>query len=221
MPVSDKNIAAIKTFVLIQKQARKFKVPSVTQISLLNSPYKVLVSCILSLRTKDKTTVEASRRLFRVADNPRTMVKLSSARIEKVIFPVGFYRNKARVILGLSRKINNNFKGKTPGKIEDLLSFKGVGRKTANLVLGLGFGIPAICVDTHVHRVSNRLGWVKTEKPKETEMALREIFPKKLWIGLNTALVAFGQNLCLPVSPLCSICNASLLCKRSGVEKSR
>ncbi len=221
MPVSDKNIAAIKVFALIQKQARKFKVPSVTQISLLNSPYKVLVSCILSLRTKDKTTIEASRRLFRVADNPRAMVKLSSARIEQVIFPVGFYRNKAKVILGLSRKINNNFKGKTPGKIEDLLRFKGVGRKTANLVLGLGFGIPAICVDTHVHRISNRLGWVKTEKPEETEMALRAIFPEKLWIGLNTTLVAFGQNLCLPVSPLCSICNAALICKRLGVEKSR
>jgi len=221
LPVSDKNIAAIKVFALIQKQARKFKVPSVTQISLLNSPYKVLVSCILSLRTKDKTTIEASRRLFRVADNPRAMVKLSSARIEQVIFPVGFYRNKAKVILGLSRKINNNFKGKTPGKIEDLLRFKGVGRKTANLVLGLGFGIPAICVDTHVHRISNRLGWVKTEKPEETEMALRAIFPEKLWIGLNTTLVAFGQNLCLPVSPLCSICNAALICKRLGVEKSR
>lgn len=121
----------------------------------------------------------------------------------------------------MSRKINNNFKGKTPGKIEDLLSFKGVGRKTANLVLGLGFGIPAICVDTHVHRISNRLGWVKTEKPEETEMSLRAIFPEKLWIGLNTTLVAFGQNLCLPVSPLCSICNAALICKRLGVEKSR
>ena len=221
MPVSDKDITAIKAVALIQKQARKFKVPSVTQISLLNNPYRVLISCILSLRTRDKATIEASRRLFRVADDPWDMVKLSSGKIEKAIFPVGFYRNKAKVILGLSRKIINDFQGKVPDRIEDLLSLKGVGRKTANLVLGLGFGIPAICVDTHVHRISNRLGWVKTNKPEETEMALRSIFPERFWIGLNTTLVAFGQNLCLPVSPLCSICDAVCLCKRLGVEKSR
>ncbi len=141
--------------------------------------------------------------------------------MRKLIYPVGFYRNKSRVILGLSRKILEEYSGKTPDSPEELLKLNGVGRKTANLVLGLGFGIPAICVDTHVHRISNRLGWVKTKTPEQTEYALREIIPQREWIKLNTTLVTFGQNLCLPVSPFCSRCKVYKFCARKGVTRSR
>ena len=203
------------------QQARKYRVPSVTQVVWRKDPYLILVSCILSLRTQDKTTTQASQRLFKLADSPRKMLKLSKARIQRLIYPVGFYRNKAKVILDLSRKIIQDYRGQVPRTLEELLTFKGVGRKTANLVLGLGFGIPAICVDTHVHRISNRLGWVKTKEPAQTEEALQKILPRRYWIDLNTALVTFGQNICLPISPHCSRCSVKKNCKRIGVLKSR
>ena len=203
------------------QQARKYRVPSVTQVVWRKDPYLILVSCILSLRTQDKTTTQASQRLFKLADSPRKMLKLSKARIQRLIYPVGFYRNKAKVILDLSRKIIQDYRGQVPRTLEELLTFKGVGRKTANLVLGLGFGIPAICVDTHVHRISNRLGWVKTKDPHQTEEALQKILPRRYWIDLNTALVTFGQNICLPISPHCSRCSVKKNCKRIGVLKSR
>ncbi len=211
----------LKTIRFIEKQIKGFIIPSVTKISETRDPYRVLISCILSLRTKDKTTSQASERLFKVADNPKSMLKLNESRMRKLIYPVGFYRNKSRVILGLSRKILEEYSGKTPDSLEELLKLNGVGRKTANLVLGLGFGIPAICVDTHVHRISNRLGWVKTKTPEETEYALREIIPRREWIKLNTTLVTFGQNLCLPVSPFCSRCKVNGICKKKGVDKWR
>jgi endonuclease-3 len=211
----------VKTIKLIEKQVKEFNVPIVTKVSKKKDPYKVLISCILSLRTKDKTTAEASQRLFRVADNPSNMVKLSDTRIQKLIYPVGFYRNKAKAILGISRKILKDFDGRVPDNLEDLLKFKGVGRKTANLVLGLGFNIPAICVDTHVHRISNRLGWVRTKTPQETEEALEKIVPKEYWIDLNTILVTFGQNICAPISPFCSRCYVYGYCKRIGLTRSR
>ena len=212
---------AVNTLKSIGRQARGFTIPSVTKIARLKDPYRVLVSCILSLRTKDKTTIEASRRLFKVAAAPEGMVKLSVARLAKLIYPVGFYHTKSKVILDLSRKMIKEYNGKVPGRIEDLLNFKGVGRKTANLVLGLGFNIPAICVDTHVHRISNRLGWVRTKTPEETEFALEKIIPRKYWIELNTILVGFGQNLCKPVLPLCSRCFVRNNCKRVNVKVSR
>lgn len=180
-----------------------------------------MISCILSLRTKDKTTTEASARLFKIADTPRKMERLPLPRLERLIYPVGFYRNKAKVILGASRKIIKDFSGVVPDNLEDLLEFRGVGRKTANLVLGLGYDIPAICVDTHVHRISNRLGWVRAATPGRSEEALKNIIPKNYWIDLNTILVTFGQNICLPLSPFCSRCNVFTLCKRIGVEKFR
>ena len=211
----------LKTLGLIEKQVKAFRVPIVTEVAKKKDPYQVLISCILSLRTKDKTTTLASKRLFKVASSPYSMIKLSSLRLQKLIYPVGFYRNKAKVILGISRKIIEDFKGNVPGSLEDLLKFKGVGRKTANLVLGLGFNIPAICVDTHVHRISNRLGFVRTRTPEETEHALAGIIPRKYWIGLNTTLVTFGQNICLPVSPYCRRCSVIRFCKRRGVTKSR
>ena len=206
---------------IIRRQVRDFAVPSVTTISQKKDPYQVLVSCILSLRTKDKTTIQASDRLFKIADNPYAMSKLSTAKIKELIYPVGFYRRKAKVILDLSNRILKDFKGKVPNRIEDLLSFNGVGRKTANLVLGLGFNIPAICVDTHVHRISNRLGWVKTKNPEDTEYKLIKIIPKHLWVELNTILVSFGQNLCFPISPFCSQCRVFKFCKKIGVKKYR
>lgn len=211
----------VKTIKLIEKQVKGFNIPWVTKISRKRDPYKVLISCILSLRTKDETTAAASKRLFRAAGSPAKMTGLSARRIQKLIYPVGFYRNKAKFILGMSRKIMRDFGGKVPDTPEGLLSLKGVGRKTANLVLGLGYNIPAICVDTHVHRISNRLGWIRTKTPEKTEYALRKILPKKYWIYINTLLVAFGQNLCVPVSPYCSACYARKLCKRTGVERYR
>ena len=210
-----------KVLTLIKNSVKGFIVPSVTRISLDKDPYLILISCILSLRTKDKTTVEASMRLFKIANTPRKMIKLSSSCIQKLIYPVGFYRNKAKVILDISRRIIKDFGGCVPRNLEGLLSLKGVGRKTANLVLGLGFGITAICVDTHVHRVTNRLGWVKTKTPKDTEYALQEIIPKSCWIDLNTILVTFGQNICVPVSPWCSRCAVEKYCKKIEVTHFR
>jgi endonuclease-3 len=208
----------IKTIKLMERQVKNFKVPSVTEISSRKDPYLVLISCILSLRTKDKTTIEASARLFKAANNSKKMVKLPVKRLEKLIYPVGFYRNKAKVIIEISKRILYDFSGSVPDNLEDLLELKGVGRKTANLVLGLGYNIPAICVDTHVHRISNRLGWVRTKNPEDTENALMKIIPKKLWIDLNTYFVAFGQNICVPVSPFCSGCFVFKYCKRVGVK---
>jgi endonuclease III len=205
----------------IQKQIKDFVVPVVTVFARSRNPYLVLISCLLSLRTKDKTTVEASYRLFKIADTPQKMLKIAPGKLEKIIYPVGFYRTKAGVISGINRRLIRDFGGQVPSKLEDLLSLKGVGRKTANLVLGLGFNIPAICVDTHVHRISNRLGWVKTKDPGQTEIELEKIIPKDYWIELNTALVTFGQNICLPVSPYCSKCRVGKDCLRIGVSRSR
>jgi endonuclease-3 len=211
----------LKTIRLIEKQVKEFTIPIVTRVSRKNNPYQVLISCILSLRTKDKTTSEASHRLFKVADNPYSMVKLTARRIQGLIYPVGFYRNKAKVILGISKKIIKDFAGRVPDNLEELLKFKGVGRKTANLVLGLGYNIPAVCVDTHVHRISNRLGWVETKTPEKTEGALKKIIPRRYWINLNTLFVTFGQNICLPISPWCSKCYVYKFCKRIGVGRCR
>ncbi len=211
----------LETIARIRKQVRGFIVPVVTVFAGSGDPYLVLISCILSLRTKDKTTVEASKRLFDLADTPQKMINIPKAKLEKLIYPVGFYRTKAKVIAGINRRLIDDFRGRVPDTISGLLSLKGVGRKTANLVLGLGFGIPAICVDTHVHRISNRLGWVKTSSPDQTEKELAKIIPKKYWIELNTLLVTFGQNICQPVSPFCGRCAVREFCPRIGVSRSR
>jgi len=170
-------VNVLKTLKLIKEQVKDYIVPSVTQISRKRDPYQVLISCILSLRTKDKTTIQASKRLFKVADKPKSMLKLTVGEIRKLIYPVGFYRNKSKVILGLSKKLLEDYSGKVPGSLDALLGLKGVGRKTANLVLGLGFGIPAICVDTHVHRISNRLGWIKQIIPRKQSLPCKRLFP--------------------------------------------
>jgi len=181
----------------------------------------VLIACLLSLRTQDTTTGPAAARLFALADTPGAMGGLSVGVIERAIYPVGFYRTKARVILQLCRDLIDRFGGRVPDEIDELLTLKGVGRKTANLVVTLGFAKPGICVDTHVHRISNRLGYVKTRTPDETERALRAKLPRRYWIGFNDLLVTFGQNICAPVSPKCSGCPVRALCPRIGVQASR
>lgn len=184
-------------------------------------PFRVLIACLLSLRTKDETTGPAAARLFALADAPAAMLRLTPRRIERAIFPVGFYRTKARVILGVCRDLLSRFGGRVPDEIDDLLTLKGVGRKTANLVVTQGFNKPGICVDIHVHRISNRLGYVRTKNPAETEAALRARLPRRYWIGYNDLLVAFGQNVCQPVSPKCSQCPVRPACARVGVTRSR
>jgi endonuclease-3 len=181
----------------------------------------VLVACILSLRTQDTTTGPAAARLFAVAGTPSAMLALSARAIERLIYPVGFYRTKARVIRGLGRDLLERFGGRVPDDLDALLTLKGVGRKTANLVITLGYGKPGICVDTHVHRISNRLGYVRTGHPEATEMALRVRLPRRYWIGYNDLLVVFGQNVCTPISPRCSTCPVSALCRRVGVRSAR
>jgi endonuclease-3 len=184
-------------------------------------PFKVLISCILSLRTQDKVTGEASERLFHLAQTPEAMAKLSVSRIEKAIYPVGFYRVKARTIRDLSRQILQKYNGRVPDSIEELLLLKGVGRKTANLVVTLGYDKEGICVDTHVHRITNRWGLVRTKTPHHTEFALRATLPVRYWKPLNGYLVAFGQGICRPISPLCSRCQIRPACDRVGVIHSR
>ncbi|MBI4638278.1 MAG: endonuclease III [Candidatus Rokubacteria bacterium] len=184
-------------------------------------PFRVLIACILSLRTQDTTTGPAAERLFALARTPRAMLELAREEIARVIYPVGFYRTKARVILGVCRDLLERFGGVVPDTIDALLTLKGVGRKTANLVVTMGYGKPGICVDTHVHRISNRLGYVRTRSPEATEMALRAKLPDRYWIGYNDLLVTFGQNVCTPISPRCSTCPVGAVCRRVGVTTSR
>jgi endonuclease-3 len=185
------------------------------------SPFRVLISCILSLRTQDATTARASHRLFAVAATPQAMLKLSAKRIEKLIYPVGFYKTKAKNIREICRVLVERYGAEVPDEIDELLKLKGVGRKTANLVVTLGYKKPGICVDTHVHRISNRWGYVKTATPEKTEFALREKLPKPYWIEYNDLLVSFGQHLCRPISPLCSHCPVKKYCGRIGVTVRR
>jgi endonuclease-3 len=185
------------------------------------SPFRLLVACVISLRTKDEVTAEASRRLFEIAPTPDRLAKLEEDRIARAIYPAGFYNTKATQLKEIGRIIRDDFDDEVPASEADLLAMPGVGRKTANLVLGLGFGIPAICVDTHVHRISNRLGMVLTKTPEQTERALIEVLPRDLWVPINDLLVTFGQNRCHPTSPRCTGCPLEDLCPRVGVTRSR
>ncbi|MCE3223378.1 MAG: nth [Nitrospira sp.] len=184
-------------------------------------PFLVLISCLLSLRTKDKTTGEASQRLFALASTPVNMQKLSIAAIEQAIYPVGFYRIKAKQIQQICSQLLERYLGLVPDSIDALLTLPGVGRKTANLVVTVGHQKPGICVDIHVHRISNRWGYVKTKNPDETEQALRKKLPPKYWITFNDLLVPYGQHICRPISPLCSQCKLTDCCDRVGVTYSR
>jgi endonuclease-3 len=207
---------------ILRSITQEWTTPYVTELARrLNDPFRVLISTMLSLRTKDAVTAVASKRLFELAKSPSALLKLDALEIERAIYPVGFYRIKARNILTVCRELVDRYNEHVPDDIDALVALPGVGRKTANLVITLGFGQPGICVDTHVHRITNRWGYVKTKTPDQTEMALREKLPREYWIEINDELVSYGQHLCHPTSPRCSICPIAQYCDRVGVKRSR
>ena len=211
-----------KIIALLRRAIRNMDIPIVTEISHRSrDPFHILISTILSLRTKDEVTRQAATRLLGKAQSPQELLLLPEEDIVRLIFPVGFYKTKARTLKQICRDLIDKYEGKVPSDLEELLKLKGVGRKTANLVLTLGFHKPGICVDTHVHRVSNRLGYVKTKAPEQTEMALREKLPKEYWIEYNDLLVTWGQNICRPISPFCSRCAVLPYCRQVGVVRNR
>lgn len=185
------------------------------------TPFQILVSTILSLRTKDEVTNESSKRLFERAKTPEAMLKLDSKTIETLIYPVGFYKTKAKNLIAISRILIENHQSLVPDDMDALLALPGVGRKTANLVLVEGYQKEGVCVDTHVHRITNRIGYVQTKTPDETEFALRKKLPRKYWVKFNEYLVAYGQTVCKPVSPFCTMCEANEMCPRINVTRSR
>jgi len=218
--MNDRDIS--KVIHLIEKEVAKWELPIVSSLAEEHSgPFPILISTILSLRTKDEVTAIAAERLLALARTPEEMLKLSEGKIIKAIYPVGFYRIKAKTILNISKELINRFQSRVPDTIEQLLTLKGVGRKTANLVVALGYNKEGLCVDTHVHRISNRLGYVKTKTPEETEYALRRKLPSKYWLRYNTLMVAFGRHVCVPVSPFCSRCPVFAYCDRVNVVRSR
>ncbi len=196
------------------KNANQKRSDFVNLMDSFTSPYLVLIACILSLRTNDKTTYPATLRMLELANTPEEMAKVNEKDLEKAIYPVGFYANKAKQIIQLSKELVENYNGQVPCDIDELCKFNGVGRKTANLVVSRGFNKPAICVDVHVHRIFNRLGYVKTKNPEETEFALREKLPEKYWIDINTLIVTHGQNVCKPQKPDCDNCPINSYCKK-------
>jgi endonuclease-3 len=197
--------------------------PSVTTVAerYRRDPWAVLVSTILSLRTKDEVTLVCSKRLLEKAPGPRELLAIPEAELARLAYPAGFYRTKAGNLRKIAALLISQYGGAVPADMEALLALPGVGRKTANLVLIEAFDLPGLCVDTHVHRISNRAGWISTKSPEETEMALREKLPQKYWKGINALLVLYGQNVCRPISPFCSRCVFKKYCARTGVGSSR
>ncbi len=208
-----------RAIAILRREMPRYAVPIVSHY--VESPFRVLISTLLSLRTKDKTTAAAAQRLFAQADTPEAILRIPLESLEKIIYPVGFYKNKAATLHHVCRTLLETYGGKVPSDLDELLTIKGIGRKTANLVVTLGFNLPGICVDIHVHRISNRWGYVKTAVPDETETALRKKLPKKYWIEYNDLLVTYGQNVCLPVSPHCSKCPLAAFCPKVGVTRHR
>lgn len=200
--------------VSILKNAKQPQSDFVKLMENYKDPFLVLISCILSLRTNDKTTYPATMRMLKLGNTPKDFSVVNVDKLAKAIYPVGFYKNKAEQIIELSKILVEKYNSKVPDEIDELIKFKGVGRKTANLVLAKGFNKPAICVDIHVHRICNRLGYVKTKTPEETEFALRKKLPKEFWLDINTLLVTHGQNICKPIKPLCEICPINKLCNK-------
>ena len=218
--MKDSDVHAVVRALKIFSKTRE--VPAVERIERDRSdPFPVLISCLISLRTKDEVTEAASRRLFAVARTPQQLLHLTQAKIRKLIYPAGFYRTKALRIHQICQHLIGRFRGKVPATLEELLTLPGVGRKTANLVMTLGHKKPGICVDIHVHRINNRLGFVRTRNPHETEMALRKKLPARYWMEYNALLVRFGQEVCRPLSPWCSRCPVEKFCERVGVARSR
>jgi endonuclease-3 len=206
----------------LERELTRFIPPLIDQMGEVSqTPFRILIATILSLRTKDTLTAVVAPRLFAVADTPAAMLALGVERIAELIYPVGFYRVKARQIVAICQILLERYGGEVPSDLDELLKLPGVGRKTANLVVTAGFGLPGICVDIHVHRICNRWGYVQTRTPEETEMALRARLPQRYWIPINRLLVTLGQNICHPTSPRCSICPIRDLCPRIGVTRSR
>jgi endonuclease-3 len=204
---------------ILKKEIRRWPITAIS--NHIETPFTVLISCILSLRTQDRTTNAASDRLFAIADNPKAMLETPAFVIQRAIYPVSFYRVKTTTIHAICRHLIDRFGGKVPSVLDDLLTLPGVGRKTANIVVTMAFRKPGIAVDTHVHRISNRLGYVRTKSADDTEMALRKKLPPRYWIIYNDLLVLYGQNLCKPISPFCSKCRIAVYCRRVGVTISR
>jgi endonuclease-3 len=218
--MKDKDIHQIVK--ILKQEVVRWEVPIVTEVSRnRRDPFAILVSTLLSLRTKDQTTRRAATRLLARAGTPEDLLKLTEVEIQGLIYPVGFYKRKAVVLREVARELLSRFAGQVPDDLDELLRLKGVGRKTANLVVTLGFEKLGICVDTHVHRISNRLGYVSTRTPEQTEFALRKKLPRKYWILFNDLLVTYGQNLCKPVSPLCTRCRIETYCDQIGVTRHR
>ncbi len=210
-----------KIIPILEEAILQWKEPIVGVVAKKHDPFRVLVATILSLRTKDETTSLASRKLFKSASTPETMLTIPLEELEKLIYPVGFYKNKAKTIHNICETLIENYNSIVPDEIDELLKFKGVGRKTANLVVTLGYNKPGICVDIHVHRISNRLGYINTKTPDESEFALRDKLPEEYWIRYNDLLVPYGQNQCKPISPFCSTCPIEEYCSKTGVSKTR
>lgn len=218
--MQDQNINQV--IRILKKELAVGEMPIVSHLAIdQRDPFVILISTLLSLRTKDEVTAVATERLFHLASTPQEFLTLPLKKIEQAIFPVGFYHVKARTVKHVCEELIDRFNSQVPDNLDDLLSMKGVGRKTANLVIALAYGKDAICVDTHVHRISNRLGHVQTKTPEETEFALQAKLPRRHWIIYNTIMVAFGRKTCKPVSPLCSQCPVIKYCDRIGVQISR
>jgi len=217
-----KKVDIDKIVRILKREVVHYDVPVVDLIEIqTKDPFKVLVATILSARTRDEKTAEACTLLFAKVKKVEDLDKLTEKQLQKLIYPVGFYRNKSRHLKKLPKAMSELYDGKVPSTVEELVMLPGVGRKTANLVVAVGFNKHAICVDTHVHRITNRWGYVKTKTPKETEFALRKKLPRKYWTTINSMIVAFGQNICRPVSPKCSVCPVEQYCNKVGVTKSR
>lgn len=204
----------ISSVVKLLQEAKQPQSDFVKLMDNFKDPYLVLIACILSLRTNDRTTYPATLRMLELAITPQEMMVVNEEKLAEAIYPVGFYKNKAGQIIELSKQIVEKYDGKVPDSIDELCKFRGVGRKTANLVMTLGFGVPAICVDVHVHRIFNRLGYIKTKNPEETEFVLREKLPQEFWIPINTLLVTHGQNVCKPIKPQCDKCPVAEFCDK-------
>lgn len=211
----------LKVLDILEEESKNWNAPVLTLVAERSKkdPYQILISTILSLRTKDEVTHRASKKLFEVASTPYEMAKLSEEEISRLIYPVGFYRVKAKKILDISKILLERFNGKVPDRIDELLKLPGVGKKTANIVLNIAYGKPAIAVDTHVHRISNRWGFVKTKNPHQTEKILKEKLPLERWSCYNDLLVAFGQTICKPVAPKCDRCPVAQYCPKIRVKK--
>lgn len=223
LSVEQKRERAAAVVTLLRKATAKLEKPAVSHVvqAYGRDPFLILISCLLSLRAKDTASLPVSLKLFDRAKTPQEILKIPRSELEKLFYSIGYYRQKAKTVHEVCQELIERFNGKVPNNQHDLLSLKGVGIKTANLVLGEGFGIPAICVDIHVHRISNRLGLVETKTAEQTEAALREILPQEYWIEFNHLLVMWGQNICVPISPFCSRCVLSDICPKVGVTRRR